>query len=88
MTITDLAEVEKLADRLRAKGVKTFEGYGVKLELGPVPDDGKPVQQVADADKCRCGHMVYAHQEGMCTLGCDAERCLDGETERKLEAAQ
>ncbi len=80
------AELGTLIDLLRTKGVRSFEDNGLKLELGAALDDGKSTMPAVDPELCRCGHGLHAHTNGLCILGCDASACLDGETEKKLEA--
>lgn len=84
-TDADLASLESLIDALRAKGVKTFQGFGVTVELfpsAPKADDVKPgdmekalKELSATAPMCRCGHEEFAHNNGQCLAGCPAESC-------------
>jgi hypothetical protein len=84
MTREDLDTVAKLADMLRAKGVRTFKGAGLEMELLPSvevvspQENAKALASEAD-DACLCGCPVYAHEGGLCIHGCAVEKCLPKE---------
>lgn len=83
LTFTEQALLT-FVDRLRGAGVKSykgqFDGDLIELELGPpVIAEPQPSKPEADPDKCRCGHMVYEHNQGLCLVGCDAEKCVEPE---------
>lgn len=87
MKAEELDTVARLADILRAKGVKTFEGCGFRMELqlGPEPVADSPLPRppaVAQEDEetCKCGHPHYAHQGGLCIHACPVEKCAPEET--------
>jgi hypothetical protein len=91
MTPEEIKTVATIIDMLRAKGVKEFEGAGLRLVLNaleaPVPESSAPA---TDPEMCRCGHAEYQHGPGgLCVSGCEAEKCLDPkliEQDKKAEA--
>jgi len=86
VTSEDIQTVATLADMLRAKGVRSFEGLGLRLELEPTQErvieaalPAKPPVAQGDDETCKCGHPHYAHQGGLCIHGCDVEKCVPEE---------
>lgn len=81
MSPEDFKSAAALLDLLRKKGARTFEGFGIKLELAPLeapqPVGGPPVND----ELCACGHLIYEHQAGLCIAGgCDPTSCAKKET--------
>lgn len=78
--LSDNAELLTFIDQLRGKGIRVFKGpFGegvVELELGPalVPD-GPVGPEAKDPSVCACGCPVYAHTQGLCLAGCEADKC-------------
>ena len=77
-------ELELLLKTLRAHGVTSYEGFDegqptIKLTLGPAPDTSKPEKPGVDPDLCKCGHAAFAHVNGLCTAGCEVEKCAPEE---------
>lgn len=70
------ALVAQLADVCRAKGVRVLDAHGLRLELGPVESPLKADTARADPDMCKCGHEAHVHMNGLCTRGCDVEKCI------------
>jgi hypothetical protein len=91
-TKEELVAVEGLIDSLRKRGVRSFQGFGVALELFPdgrsgwteaapkATDMETTLKELASpAPLCRCGHEEFAHNAGMCLAGCPAEACAPRE---------
>lgn len=80
MTPADLKSTGQLLDLLIAKGVRSFKGHGVELELFPPNQPEHASAKTDDIDRCRCGHEVVAHTgEGLCIHGCDVDKCAGPE---------
>jgi len=78
----DLSELTHLLKVLRAHGVTSYTGGlwgGITVTLGPMPDNTKPDKPGVDPDLCKCGHAAFAHVNGLCTAGCDVEKCAPEE---------
>lgn len=77
MTDAEIETIGKLAEMCRKHGIKLVEIPNiVRMEVELVPVETKPVaKKDADADLCGCGHPEFAHTNGLCVLGCDAEKC-------------
>lgn len=81
MTPEEIATISKLADMLKAKGVRVFRGAGIELEFeAPAAPNVEPDAPTADPDMCRCGHANHAHMNGLCVHGCEAEKCIPEDT--------
>jgi len=77
---SDLKMVGKLCDVLRARGVSKWIDDGKTIEFFPSVDSVPAnASQSVDPEMCRCGHPEYHHVNGLCTAGCDAEKCLPPE---------
>lgn len=76
MTAEDLASASRLIDLLKAKGARSFKGFGIELELSPA-DAPAPVSPAVgpDASLCACGHRDYEHGGGLCLQGCEPTSC-------------
>ncbi len=76
MTKEDFASASQLLDLLREKGAKSFEGFGIKLELSPIEASPAAPMKSKDADMCDCGHSLSGHVGGLCVLGpCEPSKC-------------
>lgn len=76
-TVTD-AEIEivgRLADMLRAKGVKSIDVGGCRMELEPIQAKAEPSKPQVDHDLCDCKCPEYAHVNGLCVNGCEPSKC-------------
>jgi hypothetical protein len=75
MTAEDFASASQLLDLLRQKGARTFKGFGIELELSPLPvkEEVTPESKTVDGDKCSaCGCASWNHGPSGCTT-CDHE---------------
>lgn len=83
MTDGELLTIGKLCDALRSRGVKFFEGGGVKIEFSAPVEVGAELGPQASlpspTDACRCGHPLHQHPEAVCLLGCPPEACINPE---------
>jgi len=88
--VTTPTDLESLLKVLRAHGVTAYEGplWGdarspaeavVKVSLGPPVETAQPEAPSVDPDVCKCGHAAFAHVNGLCTVGCDVEKCAPAE---------
>lgn len=75
MTDAEIEVVGRLADMLRAKGVKSIDVGGCKMELEPSQPKAEPSTSQADPDICKCGCPEYAHVNGLCINGCEPSKC-------------
>lgn len=80
VTPEELASASQLLDLLRKKGARSFKGFGVELELGPIEAKEAATPAVVDTARCSCGHMDYEHGAGLCLQGCDPLSCVKGKT--------
>jgi hypothetical protein len=79
MTESEIEIVGKLADMLRAKGVRSIDVGGCKMELGSMPakvEQFAPKSSIPEPDVCKCGHREFEHMNGFCSLGCEPEKCM------------
>lgn len=84
MTPDDISSASKLIDVLKAKGARSFKGFGIELELLPV--EQKPEKAIAvgervdpNARRCACGHDLDTEHNGQgdCIAGgCDPTVCV------------
>ncbi len=88
MASTELNVLMELTDALRLRGVKVFhgsyDGRDVLLEFGPTEKHEEVVTvggsvATEDPEKCHCGHFTYQHQNSLCIMGCDIDKCIDPE---------
>lgn len=81
MTDEEIETIGRLADMCRRHGVKSIDVGGCKMELLPKEDTSAPAAKATDSELCRCGHPMYAHMNGLCTVsgGCDPSKCIDEE---------
>ncbi len=78
MKVDNLAELSKLTDAMKARGVRAFEVDGIRVEFHAV--DAAPMDPLPLADdgptKCKCGHAPYEHQNGLCLQCAEPSLCL------------
>lgn len=78
MKIDSLADISRLLDLLKSKGVRAFSGLGIDVDLS-APDAGEPTRMVTlDESKppeCPCGHAVWEHVNGLCSTCADPSKC-------------
>jgi hypothetical protein len=80
MTAAERKDAETLIDMLKAKGVRTFKGFGIELELGPPVAEPMSEREMLKAfddgvERCKgCKHEMAEHVQGIC-LHCPPEKC-------------
>lgn len=80
MTDLDVKKLGQIIDLLRTKNVRAF-AHGTlhiefqPIEAGPVVEPA-PMADDEPAEKCRCGHEPYHHQNGLCVQCADPTLCL------------
>lgn len=80
MTPEDLASASRLIDLLKAKGARSFKGFGIELELAPAEPTAQKLPDAAPENLCACGHdRDTEHLNGLCIkAGCDPTTCAQG----------
>lgn len=73
-----LDDLVALTDKLKERGVRSFSLGRFSVNFA-APEAPPLKEKASDGDACNCGHPLHHHNNGLCLIGCEPDKCAGPE---------